>query len=75
MLNILKKIKTPVRMTISKNEIKHALDSYYEARDKLNQVIDADLIDAAIYDFLSTEKRLNHIIKLKKMEQIDSRSY
>jgi len=49
--------------------VQMAVEEYQRAECKLNVALDADLVDAAIYDYLGAKKRLNYLFRAAQQEQ------
>ena len=65
-MNLFKKRKNEKRLQI---DFEKALLSYHQAEAKIDQVLDVDLIDAAVYEYLAAEKRLNYLIRLCRQNE------
>lgn len=50
-------------------DFQQALTSYHQAQDKINEVLDVDLVDAAVYEYLAAEKRLNYLIRMCRQKE------
>ena len=64
-MNMFKSNRKPFGL---QQDIEDAIQNYHAAENKMNIVLDADLVDAAIYEFLAAKKRLNHLIRLSKKQ-------
>lgn len=55
--------------TTLQRDIEDALMNYRAAEAKIDVVLDADMVDAAIYEYMAAKKRLNHLIRLSRKNQ------
>ncbi len=69
MLRIFKRKEKPSRLQM---DMADALKNYHAAEAKIDMVLDADLVDAAVYEFLAAKKRLNYLIRLSRNQELCS---